>query len=206
MRKPVDCRPTHPLVHITFLWLNGSIKESRISTTMKTNRQPKIHIILTLLIIMIPIIIGVGGFCLWKYKFNQPKAVNTINTNQNIDYNHPTAEQVESGEQIKESKTNKSQSTTVSTYISSTNIINEVVQIRAVINGAVTSSGTCELLLSNNGVDVTKSVSTYALPASSTCKGFDINRSELSAGTWVIKLTVTIGTETAYANSEVVLE
>lgn len=60
----------------------------------------------------------------------------------------------------------------------------DVYQIRVLIS-TVTSSGTCTLSLERTGyTTVTKTAGVQAGPSSTTCKGFDVSVSELSAGDW----------------------
>ncbi|MEI6228476.1 MAG: hypothetical protein WCP11_00390 [Candidatus Saccharibacteria bacterium] len=123
---------------------------------------------------------------------------------QAIDYNPPTAEQKQAGEAKKtEKQTITSASFTTSVTANDTA---GIVQIRNIINGAISNEGTCNLTMTSGNIVVTKSANTYALPSSSTCKGFDINRNELPAGNWQITLTVTIGSESATVSSEKLLE
>lgn len=175
---------------------------------MKTNRKSK-NQISKFLVLLVLVALSIGGYFIWQYKFNQPKAADAAgdkNSVQKIDLNPPTTDQKAAGDVKKPVNNTPVESTTIHSAITSANVNGDLVQIRAVIDGAVSSTGSCELTLTNSGAVVTKFASTYALPASSTCQGFDINRSELSAGTWAINLTAVVGTETTTATSEIVLE
>lgn len=171
---------------------------------MKTNRKPKKHIS-TLFILIALVALAIGGYFLWRYKFNQPKPIDGDNvTTQKIDLNPPTTDQKAASEAQKASNNTLVQSTTFTASI--TAFLNgDTVRVQSIITGAISNSGTCELTLMNNGIIVTKTASTLALPASSTCQGFDINRSELSTGTWAITLVVIIGSETTTVTSEIIL-
>lgn len=172
---------------------------------MKIKSKSK-KLIFRILPIIIIIALVIGGYFLWQYRHNQPVQTDSPIVNQTIDLNPPTTDQKAAGEAQKAANNTPSESTTVHTTITSANANDDLVQIRAIINGAISSTGSCDLTLTNNNMVIAKTSATYALPASSTCQGFDINRSELSVGTWAISLTVTIDTETATATSEVVLE
>lgn len=174
---------------------------------MKTKNQKSFKKTLIKIFILI-VIIGLVLTILEKTHItnftSQPQASNKI-TSKTIDYNSPTTEQKQAGEDIKKSNNNQ-QTTTFSALITAANVNGNVVQIRAGIYGVVSGSGTCGLTLTNANDTITKTSATYALPSSSTCQGFDVNRSELSPGTWNISLTVTVGSETANATGEVTLE
>lgn len=60
----------------------------------------------------------------------------------------------------------------------------------------VTSVGDCVLTLSHDNQTVTKTVGIQPLASSSTCKGFEIPRSDLSSGSWTINITITASTDT----------
>lgn len=72
--------------------------------------------------------------------------------------------------------------------ISATNKTDSLLQIRVVIDTLV-SSGTCTIVLKNN-TSVQRMVDTTPLASTSTCKGFDIPLSDLSAGQWTYTVTV----------------
>ena len=60
-------------------------------------------------------------------------------------------------------------------------------QLRFLINSVVTG-GTCQLTLSRGGATVDKQAAIQSLAQSSTCQGFDIPTSELSAGIWNVSM------------------
>lgn len=69
-------------------------------------------------------------------------------------------------------------------YISYSDVSNDQLSIRAVIDQFV--SGTCDLTLKSNGKTVTRSSKIINNASASACKGFDIPTSELSSGSWEI--------------------
>lgn len=75
----------------------------------------------------------------------------------------------------------------VTAAITAANQNGSTVQIRSIIY-SVTSSGTCTLTLTKGSSIVTKTAPVQAISSSSTCQGFDIPSSELSAGQWQIVL------------------
>ena len=132
-----------------------------------------------------------------------------INDN-NVNYNPPTNEQIKAGEDIK--GTSNDQATTpdgnFTVAISSLFSDDDYLHVRAIINGAITSSGTCELSVSDSVGNAQKnmSTSTYAMPSYSTCQGFDINKSELTNGNLKVMLKVTINGKVTSAEQEYKLE
>jgi len=71
--------------------------------------------------------------------------------------------------------------------ITALNQNNSILQIRTLIS-ILSDTGTCKLTLTKESTIVTRSSGTQATANSSTCKGFDIPISELSAGQWGIKI------------------
>lgn len=136
-----------------------------------------------------------------------------------IDYKKPSSEQIKAGNDAKKStieKSTKSNSsktdgtntpsaplgTSLKTQITTATVQDETVYIRNDING-IYQQGSCKLTLTKDGSTVQKTAGIQPLPQSSTCKGFNIPASELSSGTWQIKLEVTINGSTAVATSQV---
>lgn len=123
-----------------------------------------------------------------------------------INYDEPTYEQKKSGETIKEnsinpdntSKPNVSGSdrsepaipqengkSKVNATLTAANQNRSILQLRFDIS-TVTTTGTCTLTLKKSSSIVTKTAAVQALASSTTCKGFDVPTSELSAGTWQV--------------------
>lgn len=80
----------------------------------------------------------------------------------------------------------------ITVIFSATNQTDTTLQIRALIE-AVLGSGQCVLTLTSGSTTLTKTASVQALASSSTCTGFDIPLTELSAGEWQLNLVVTSG-------------
>jgi hypothetical protein len=108
--------------------------------------------------------------------------------NDTTNYNKPTKGQINAGAKQPDIQTNNDLGVSITTI----NITDTQVQIRSIISGAVSNTGTCTITLTNNGIEVIKTSRTYAMPSNSTCKGFDINNNELSTGTWQFKLSVVV--------------
>jgi len=172
---------------------------------IKKSRKNRSKIISIIVIVAI-IITGTSYYYWQKYiKTNQSVVNNNQPIDQNINYNPPTADQKKAGEDQKLNNQTPT-STTTSTTITTKNVTTNILQIRSITSGAISSSGTCNLILTRDGVSISKTASTYAMPSSSTCQGFDINRTELPNGTWQINLDVIIDGEKSSAASEVILE
>jgi hypothetical protein len=131
-------------------------------------------------------------------------------TISSVNYDKPTGDQVTEGNSIKDQTSTSSNSGsdpnnvgsdrpaapiikpgdtkgTVTVTISAANQNDGFLQVRTLIS-AITSSGKCTLTLVKNSVTITRVSDVQSLPSSSTCKGFDIPESELTAGTWQAKL------------------
>jgi len=62
----------------------------------------------------------------------------------------------------------------------------DVYRIRTAIN-TITSEGTCTLKLQKNGGELIEKIAgVQAQPSNSVCKGFDIQLTDLSPGTWTL--------------------
>ena len=98
---------------------------------------------------------------------------------------------------VKDAEGSKSNLTVTITHIGDTG---SKIQVRTNIED-ITSDGSCALAISDgSGVAVTKTSGIQALPNSSTCKGFDIDKSELGSGKWTFKVIVTIDDKTGTAS------
>lgn len=123
-----------------------------------------------------------------------------------VDYNSPTDEQIDSGEYIKGQNNQNNNTGSFVVSISSAIIDNGVIKIRSVINGIISSNGTCSLKMTNGSKQYSASASTFAMTSYSTCQGFNINQSDLASGDWQITLEVTAESKTSTANSSIALD
>ncbi|HRN90146.1 MAG TPA: hypothetical protein PK265_00205 [Candidatus Saccharibacteria bacterium] len=120
------------------------------------------------------------------------------NTENGVDYNPPTVEQKQAGEDQKMTTAQPSVNSGVTTggdtlQVTITALAQNggMVQVRGLID-RVSSLGTCTLTLTKGGASITKESDIQALPSESTCKGFDVPVSELSAGTWSVTLSAQV--------------
>lgn len=161
------------------------------------------------LIVATAVLLLVAGAFTYVYAFNgsifgwkKPPVKDS-----SINYNPPTDEQKQAGENTKdaslnspeEQKPNNTNETptpptpspgaksTVSLSIPTAISNPPSFQIRTEI-GAVTNEGTCTITLTKGSKTITKTADIQALPRISTCKGFDIPLTELSSGQWSVAL------------------
>ncbi len=163
--------------------------------------------IISIIIISVIVIAG-ANYWYWQVyiKTNQLEVNNSQAIDQTINYNPPTADQKKAGEDTKINNQTPV-SVTASTIITSKIIDADTLKIRNMTSEAVSSNGICNLTLTNsNGIVISKTTTTYAMPSSSTCQGFDIARTELPNGIWQISLDVIIDGEKSNATSEIILE
>lgn len=160
--------------------------------------------------VLLVVVFGASGYLLLK-KYNGSPTVK--NQDYTIDYSNPTSEQ-KKGEQTAEqtppsdsSNTNSgssgASSTNTSIRITAAAQTREVLRIRTIIEPLV-SGGICTLSLTKSGQPaVEKSVSTQAASSYTTCQGFDIDTSSMTAGTWSATVTYINGNITATTNQNV---
>lgn len=106
----------------------------------------------------------------------------TLNENTESGENNSTT----GSSKNKDESTDTSESATIN--ITAKNQNGSLFQIRAMID-VIETGGTCTLTLSKGNSVVTRQVQTQALAQATTCQGFDIPVSELSAGTWDTKIS-----------------
>lgn len=124
-----------------------------------------------------------------------------------IDYNPPTSEQIEAGndkktETIENETTSPQPVSTLTVSLTASQQNGSVVQIRTLLDSVV-SGGTCQLELTKGSTTIKRTASIQALSSSSTCQGFDIPTSELSAGTWNITVSAISGSATGNTKGSV---
>lgn len=161
-----------------------------------TSRRKK-SIITAIMVVLIACLVGAAF--LYINERNKPK---------NVDLNPASNEQVESGQEAKDKtvesddqktspgsdpspspQQNPGESkATVGVEITAASQTSDALQIRAIIQ-ALDNAGSCTLVLADpDGKTITKTAGAQAASSYSTCKGFDINNSELSPGSWTVTL------------------
>ena len=144
----------------------------------------------------------------WPFPASSPDS--TTAPQNTVDYSNPTDEQTSAGaaakeQAVKDATTNPitEPATPSSIPVSFTSVQpGETVYIRTLID-TVTAGATCSLTMSGpNGKSYSTSAGVQALSSSSTCQGFNVPMSSLSAGNWKITVTVADGSATGTATTE----
>lgn len=158
------------------------------------NTSHKAKFVYWIILVVIVIILGVAA-----YIYTSRNSTST--DSQKVNNSPATTEQIEAGEDIKRSTVEQNEAQTkpnsndpgpdFSVSITAASQNGAMVSIRSLISDTLSQTGTCTLSITNGSKSTTKTASTQALANSSTCQGFDIQTSELGAGTWNIQLNVT---------------
>lgn len=185
------------------------------------------HRKITIIIVCIVLTLLVGSL-VYVYKFNgnilgwKPSQ----NTQQeNNKYSPTTPEQKKAGIDTKKNSLNSQNSSKTSTsndaplppttvesgkdkvelIITAENQSDTSYQVRTQI-GYVTNDGSCTLTLKKDSTLVTKTAAVYPLAKTSTCQGFDIPITELSAGTWQMDITFSNSTLIGSISKSVIIK
>lgn len=142
----------------------------------------------------------------------------TTNTKKNPDYestidlNPPTKDQIDQGVIIKNDTSNPSSNnneirpSVIITKPVNGEFVDNDLYIRTLI-GSASTNDSCELMVSNNAKTITKTSIIQALSSSSTCQGFDIKKTDLSTGSWTVKIKIIRDNKEISSNSvEVVIK
>ncbi len=155
------------------------------------------------------IIIGVLALSLitgvvYAYNVNQSNNEQSDSkVEDGVDYNEPTNEQIEAGNDAKEDAlTEEPVSNTASLTISSVNQNDDMLQIRTTIT-TIDAESTCSLSLTSGSNTYTAEAGTQPLGSYSVCKGFDIPVSELSPGAWSLKINYISNGVTSTATQQI---
>lgn len=185
-----------------------------IPINYKKNHK-KLYVIIAILLVLL------AGLFAYVYAFNGSifgwKVRQTALEASSTDNNTPTEDQKKTGKQVNGNTVNSPDTTKPSTSgsgsdtppapvpqpdgksiveigVTSTDQNDSNLRIRTVIY-SVQGSGTCTITLTKPGSRaVTQTVDIQPLPTTSTCKGFDVPLSQLSAGEW--KATLTFSNDT----------
>lgn len=142
-----------------------------------------------------------------KTSVEKERRVNVVNTDK------PTSGEIKAGKDIKKETiiggsdsagSNTGAANPIAVTISAANQNGEVLQIRA-FGDIVTNGGLCQLTLTKGSSSITKSAPTQAAANISTCQGFDIPMSELSSGTWELKVIISDGSRSGAAIKKIEL-
>jgi hypothetical protein len=189
--------------------------------------QPKNKILRASIYIGVALVVIAGGLATYVYAFNGNVFGWTASKDDSssINLDEPTDEQKQAGDDIKkqnlenEGKDSTGNTDTtetpetqpgpdkskVSITITSSSADTTTYRLRALIS-ALESSGTCTLTLTKDQQTVTKTADIQPSATTSTCKGFDIPVSELSAGQWNATLTYESDTLLGSASTSVTIK
>lgn len=159
-----------------------------------------------------------AGVLIWIYHSQAP-AEAPKHDSQTINYAPPSKEESETGESIKKnanSNTNSqppsatppdnTQQSTAGMEITATTQDTNSLYVRTLIQ-TVTSSGTCTLIMHGPGSRTYTTTSpVQPLPNTSTCAGFNIPISKLSAGTWSLLIKFANSSTSASVSKEVTVK
>jgi hypothetical protein len=165
--------------------------------------------------VVLAIVLICSAFAAYAYVSRDKPQENKTSDEQHVDTKPPTDEQIKAGQDAKQktvdeetnpktptpSDNGNTEQLAVTITAASQNYT--TVSLRALISGTVSQSGNCTLIITNGTKSVTKTAATQALANSSTCQGFDMQTSELGAGTWKFQLTATIGSQSGSATKSI---
>lgn len=144
----------------------------------------------------------------WPFQ-DHPKTSSSSDNSKNNNSQPSIKEEEQTGEDIKKEVIKQDQkSMTSDSTVSITSYAqqDDIIIIRTLIS-KVTNKGTCTLSLVRGELIIKETSGVQPLSSSSTCKGFNINNSLLSAGEWSINITYSdefskSSTDTAIINIE----
>lgn len=140
-----------------------------------------------------------GSFQNWSPGASQESSLTDDSLNNDVD-SPATPSQIDDGTSIKEESINKdkqggtSSSADVQVKITQATQNADLTGLRVrVVIQRLTSSGQCKLTVQSGSTTKVYTASVQALASTSTCKGFDIPRNELSPGQWNISVVYSDG-------------
>lgn len=125
-------------------------------------------------------------------------------TSDQIDAGNATKEQTVNGDVVKPGVGNQPSTEarqSIPITITATNQNGDMLQVRTLIS-SIADSGSCTLTITQGSKIITKQAGLQAQANSSTCKGFDVPISELSKGTYSLRIDVLIGSSSGSVTRE----
>jgi flagellar basal body-associated protein FliL len=174
---------------------------------MKINKNKKNRILKIIALITLILVVAIACYLVvvsfMVKKTSDPNTEQKAETPaQVIDETSPTQEQLDAANDIKE-EANKNNPSTESTAITAVASLNEeVIRVQTTIN-KVTNDGTCTLTFTKGSISKIYTAGVQALSSYSTCKGFTVDSSELSSGTWNINVTFVSGSVSSSAKTSI---
>jgi len=178
---------------------------------LKNKKSKKVKII-TLAIVIILLGGAYAAFAsyqnIWPFSSTTPVNLDSPSTDEIKTGEQIKSDSVESDDEVKENPSNDVDPTATNATImfTSTTQDSTAYRIRVLID-SVLGSGTCTLSLSKSrSATYNSTVEIQSGPSSSTCKGFDIPLTEVSAGDWTATITVTSGVTTGTATKGISIQ
>lgn len=182
----------------------------------KTSNNKKTFIVASIVLLLIATpLIYVYAFNGDLFGWKKPSTPILEREGSSVNLDPPTLEQQQAGNNTKNDSTSDTppdpapipgsdkKSVEVSITSANQNLQNNLLQIRAQI-GAIDSAGTCTLTLTSPGKStVTKTASTQPLASISTCIGFDVPLSEVTAGIWNVQVLYSSASLSGVASQEI---
>lgn len=173
--------------------------------TQKIKKDKKNMLIATGIIVFLLICAAVFFFW-YNATRSSSQTKNEDSSTENIDYNTPSDEQVEAGqnakdksiEEDKESQQNQGLQKSISVSLNATQNDSQII-VDTLIQD-VLNNGICTLTVSSGSQQITKTAEVFANPSSSSCQGFSLQKNELPIGNWTIKLTVSSSNQSGTAS------
>lgn len=195
-----------------------SHKQQEVSQ-MKLQKKPKASPLKKILTPIVVLLLIVGGYltyaatqAIWPFSHNPSEASDTTTPENNpSDTSNTPSDDTNSSPSSEESpsktSTGNQSSTTNTLKVSITSAVQSgnTLKIRTQIDEPLTS-GTCHLNLSDGNKTVSEHATLQTLPSTSTCKGFNIDTSKLTAGSWKINLYVTSDDSSGSATKSITIE
>ena len=176
--------------------------------TIKNKHSNRRFIIIAISSVVLAALIA-GGVYAYHIQTQPATEKNTpSNTDESdINYEKPTDDQQQAGNDAKEDAVNNDAPSTASDIsITSANQADGVLRIRTTIT-TVDEAGTCTLLMTMAGeTDITLSAGTQTLGSYSVCKGFDVPTASIKKGTWQAKVTYSGSGKTSTATQNILVE
>ena len=174
---------------------------------MKIKKNSPLIKKLPLVLTVIAIFALASGVVYAYTQFSTPKSEQefTDTTEDGIDYNPPTEEQIQTGTDIKQETSDRENETpapanSLAVSITSTGENQGELHVGVLISSLL-SSGTCSLKLTNQSTTITKTSNIMSANSYSSCSSFGITYSDLAAGQWTAGVTVTSGNASGSASS-----
>jgi len=155
------------------------------------NKQPhKKRIILISLLAVALVLASVGAFLYFKQTQNKAVNISPAKDTQQINTDIQPADNVDTKTPAQTTEPTKSTSDDIPASITALSQNTTNLEVRVLIN-IILSEGECKLSLTKGSTNIQKSSGIQASSSSSTCQGFSIPLSELSAGSWNASIVIT---------------